>query len=108
MIPKSLTEDEGVVQEGLSNIPGEASQHEVHGLGESSRGVAQSEPHLSKFVQAVPGDGGCFPLVLWANLNLMKGRVSVQLGEPHVHTKVSRHYEGQRSTSFLVTLFKRR
>ena len=41
------------------------------------RGVAQSEPHRSKFVQAVPGDEDCFPLVLWADPNLVKGGFSV-------------------------------
>ena len=37
----------------------------------SGRGVAYSEPNPSKFVQTVPGDEGCFPLVLWADLNLV-------------------------------------
>ena len=37
----------------------------------SGRGVAYSEPNPSKFVQAVPGDEGCFPLVLWVDLYLV-------------------------------------
>ena len=48
------------------------------------RGIAQCEHHPSKFVQAVPNEEGCFTLVLWAELNLVKGRVMVQLREPHV------------------------
>ena len=52
--------------------------------GKSGWGIGQSEPHSSKFVQAIPGDEGCFPLVLSADLNLVKSGVSVQLREPHI------------------------
>ena len=60
---KVLSLYQGVVQEGQYNIPGEAQQHQSHGPGKSGQGVAQSEPHLRKFVQAIPGDEKCFPLV---------------------------------------------
>ena len=77
MVLKVLTFGQGVVQETQYNILGEAPQHQSHGPEKSGLGVAYSEPHPSKFVQAAPGDEGCFPLVLSADLNLVKGGVGV-------------------------------
>ena len=50
----------------------------------SGRGVAYSELNPSKFVQAVPSDEGYFPVVLWADLNLVtvEGVYNVYYGAP--------------------------